>query len=113
MCEWNVLDVKNVKSGKEDGMNTSGPNRPPQNAPEQFGSSFRDRSPIRREPEMAPRGRESGRGLRDFGGRERDWNRGRELEPFPGDGPHHMDHDRDLMQHPYAPPVDPQRANFG
>ena len=121
-------DVKHVKSGK-DGASPGGmPEGPAANR--DFGG-YRDRSPLRsREPDMPPLGREHdmppnrgrdpslGRaGPRDFGGRERDWNRGREMDPY-GVEPPMLDHDaRDIHpRDPYAPPPlpsDPHRGSFG
>ena len=134
MPPTDIADVKHVKSGKDSGS-TAGSGNKPSAEPREFSNNYRDRSPLRpREPELPMRGREPdmrsdmnrgrdpgslGRGPRDFGGREpRDWNRGREMDPF-GPEAAMLDHERDMHpRDPYAPPVpmpsDPHRApNFG
>lgn len=135
-----ILDVKNVKSGKE-GMNIpvgSGVGGGAGGISNPDSGNYRDRSPIRRrefdmamrgrEPDMPPRGgepdmlmrggpshRDMDRGSRDFDGRDqRDWGRDQMgmMDPFAGDP--YMDHERDMHpRDPFLSPHGEHRGSFG
>ena len=123
---FSFSDVKNARSGKDGMMGMGSGNTNPE------PGSFRDRSPIRRrefdlgsrgrepempmrgrEPEMLMRGREQDRRPRDFDGRDRDWNREHDMEPYPMEP--FMDHERDLRaRDPFLQiPPENSRGNFG
>ena len=137
-----VVDVKNVKSGKEGLSIPAGSGGGGSGGGGSGGipdtGNYRDRSPVRRrefdmplrgrDPDMPPRGREAemmmrggpphrdmDRGSRDFDGRDqRDWGRDQlnMMDPYQGDP--YMDRERDMHpRDPYHSPMGDHRGNFG